>query len=193
VPDSILNKALEFLGQPLEENLSGTKKHEFTPPPPTAFVPAAPVPEKGVRRTKKHEKTPKTGEGDLLQANLDLRESFPNLIFEDDQVERVVLWARTRENVALDIETHGTARRKEDYKKQALSFVRGTVRLLQFSDGETTFTLDAALLSAEAVASVLRELPASRSTFTTQSSTCPGSYAPTAWISWRRMSGTPWF
>jgi hypothetical protein len=126
VPESILNKALEFLGQPQEERLSVTKKHEETPP-------EVPEPEIG---------EPDDAAGDpLLRANQELQESFPNLIFEDDQTDRVLEWLRHQGDVSLDIETYGVARRKEERSKKALSFVQGTIRLVQLSAGGKTFTL----------------------------------------------------
>jgi len=178
MPDSILNKALEFLGQPQEEHLSVTKKYEFTlpempeqeqssghevnevtlPPDPETqeLTPThnyaqliSPAPERPVGETD---------EDPLLRANQELQESHPNLIFEDDQVERVVEWIRRREDVSLDIETYGKGRRKEERKKGALSFVRGTIRLVQLSGAGETFTLDCALLSPEVVAGILEAL-----------------------------------
>jgi DNA polymerase I-like protein with 3'-5' exonuclease and polymerase domains len=139
--DSILNKALQFLGEataPVEP-----QHEELTPTQKYARIPVE----------------QETGREDpLLQANQDLQESFPNLIFEDDEVVRVITWLRPLGQVAVDIETYGAARRKEDRTKEALSFVRGTIRLIQLSAAGETFTLDAALLSADVVASAVAEL-----------------------------------
>jgi DNA polymerase I-like protein with 3'-5' exonuclease and polymerase domains len=150
VSDSLLNKALEFLG-------------EISPPisPPVVEE----EPEKlQLRGTNNYEQlAPETEdiqeeEDPRLQANRELKKVFLNLIFEDHEIERVVAWIRSQEGLSLDIETHGTARRKEKFKKEALSFVRGTIRLVQLSNVGETFTLDAALLERDSVARVLREL-----------------------------------
>ena len=60
--------------------------------------------------------------------------------------------------MCLDIETYGASSQREKHKKEALSFVRGTIRLIQLSAGGETYTLDAALLTRDAVARTLREL-----------------------------------
>jgi hypothetical protein len=150
VPESILNKALEFLGQ-------STPPVSETTPVPTED-PEAQV----LRGTNNYEQlAPSEVEGvPLLQTNQELASEFPNLIFKDDQVERVVEWIRTQEDVSLDIETYGEGRRKEERSKKALSFVRGTIRLIQLSSGAggETFTLDAALLARDATRQVLGEL-----------------------------------
>jgi DNA polymerase-1 len=150
VSDSILNKALEFLG-------------EISPPISPPVVEEGPE-KLRLRGTNNYEQlAPETEdvreeEDPRLQANQELKKAFPNLIFEDHEVERVVAWIRSQEGVCLDIETHGTARRKEEFKKEALSYVRGVIRLVQLSAVEETFTLDAALLERDTVARVLREL-----------------------------------
>jgi DNA polymerase I-like protein with 3'-5' exonuclease and polymerase domains len=146
--DSILDKALEFLGRPPTT-------------PETREVPVAVVEEEEVLTpTRKYEVIEEEEVSPLLRANRELEADFPNLIFRDADAERVVEWLERIDGVALDIETHGSkaARRKEDRKKEALSFVAGTIRLVQLSDGDTTFTLDAALLSKDAVAAVLDRL-----------------------------------
>src|SRR5215208_335546 len=100
-----------------------------------------------------------TNETPILQANRDLLSLFPNLIFEDHQISRVIGWLRTTWDVGLDIETYGEGARKEERSKKALSFVRGQIRLVQLSDEDgQSFILDVATLSEDAVASVLSEL-----------------------------------
>src|SRR5215217_4408147 len=128
-PDSLLKKALEFL----------ERANTSSPPPTTP--------------TEEPEKEQLRG-----TSYYDLLEEFPNLIVEDHQVDRVIQWLRSRGHIAVDIETHGHARRKEVFKKEALSFVKGIIRLIQFSDGETTFILDAQALSTGAVVRALSEL-----------------------------------
>jgi DNA polymerase-1 len=129
-PDSILKKALEFL------------EHSNTPIPTAPTTPVEEAPEEQLTPTHSYA----------------LLEEFPNLIIEDHQIERVVEWLRVRDHVALDIETHGHARRKEVFRKEALSFVKGTIRLIQLSDGNTTFMLDARVLTTAAVVTALGEL-----------------------------------
>jgi DNA polymerase I-like protein with 3'-5' exonuclease and polymerase domains len=164
MPESILNKALEFLGRPTVET-------------PVQTAPTTPTHEPKIREygvARKCEvitpKTPKTEEprekndhersteGALLEADRELKDRFANLIFEDRELGDVAPWIRAQDGVSLDIETRGTARRKEDYKKEALSFVKGTIRLIQLSAGGEIYTLDTALLSREAVAETLGEL-----------------------------------
>jgi DNA polymerase-1 len=149
LPDSILNKALEFLGQPTHTPVTSTEtpeKEQLTPTHKYAKMPPAP-------RYEQIKEDP------LLAANRELAGEFSYLIFEDEKIEEVLAWLRSQGSASLDIETHGTARLKADRTKEALSFVRGTVRLLQLSCGSgETYTLDAALLSKEAVATVLTEL-----------------------------------
>ena len=142
--DSILDKALEFLGGPPTT-------------PQTREVPVADVEEKEVLTpTRKYEAI--TEEDPLLAADKALEEAFPNLIFEEEDLERVIAWIKTREGVSLDVEAHGHSKSKEDHKKEALSFVKGLIRLVQLSSGGETFTLDAALLPREGVAEVLGAL-----------------------------------
>jgi DNA polymerase-1 len=141
VTESILNKALEYLGR-------------------TPEAPSKPPEKKQLQLTKKYEIKESDGDTGLLKANLELEEDFPNLIFRDSDLEGVLDWLETVDDVALDIETYGVARRKEERKKLALSFVRGTVRLVQLSAREPgeSFMLDAALLSPERVSEVLQRL-----------------------------------
>src|SRR5829696_488745 len=129
-PDSILKKALEFL------------ERSNTPIPTSPTTPVEEAPEEQLTPTHSYA----------------LLEEFPNLIIEDHQIERVVEWLRVRDHVALDIETYGHARRKEVFRKEALSFVKGTIRLIQLSDSKTTFMLDARVLTTAAVVTVLGEL-----------------------------------
>jgi DNA polymerase-1 len=144
--DSILDKALEFLGRPPTT-------------PETREVPAAVVEEKEVLTpTRKYEVIEEQGVSPLLRANLELEGEFPNLIFRDGDLGRVLDWLDTAEDVALDIETHGSARRKDEHKKQALSFVKGQIRLVQLAARGEDFILDAALLSDDAVTGILEKL-----------------------------------
>jgi DNA polymerase I-like protein with 3'-5' exonuclease and polymerase domains len=101
---------------------------------------------------------PKTEGLSLLEANQRLTETFPNLVFEDHDLSRVAGWLRAQEHVSLDIETYGAGQRKEERSKKALSFVKGTIRLIQLSAGGETFTLDCAFLSRDAVAGILGAL-----------------------------------
>jgi DNA polymerase I len=135
--NKVLEKARLFLSQ----------KQVSDPPAPGTF---------GVRKNTKE--LPETEGVSLLGANQRLAKAFPNLVFEDHDLGRVAEWLRTQEGVSLDIETHGYSRKKEDHKKEALSFLRGTIRLVQLSAGGETFTLDCALLPADAVAGLLGAL-----------------------------------
>ena len=72
--DSILDKALEFLGR-------------LPTTPETREVPVAVVQEREVLTpTRKYEVI--TEEDPLLAANKALKEAFPNLIFEEEDLER---------------------------------------------------------------------------------------------------------
>jgi DNA polymerase I len=167
--DSILNKALQFLGEPTVETpsthvetvrvseekslLQATKEYELIDDESVD-----PPKKKPLQATKKYELIDEEDETPLLRANLELEEAFPNLIFRDADLGRVADWLETVDGVALDTETYGYSRRKEDRKKEALSFVVGKIRLVQLSAGGTSFILDAALLSNDAVAGVLEML-----------------------------------
>ena len=94
---------------------------------------------------------------DYLDANAALAETH-NLIYRDEDLDAVVRWLATCEEVAVDIETYGTAKTKDIHKKEALSFVRGRVRLIQLCSGDETYLLDAMFLSRDALARVLEEL-----------------------------------
>jgi hypothetical protein len=119
--ESILDKALEFLGRPPTT-------------PEIRDVPVAVVEEKVVPTpTRKYEVI--TEEDPLLAANIALKEAFPNLIFFPEDLEEVIAWIKPRDGVSLDIETHGHSKRKELHKKEALSFVKGVTRLVQLSSG----------------------------------------------------------
>jgi DNA polymerase I-like protein with 3'-5' exonuclease and polymerase domains len=67
-------------------------------------------------------------------------------------------WLKAANRISVDIETYGVAKLKGERKKLALSFVHGKVRLLQLSDGETTYIIDAALLRPGTVAIILEAL-----------------------------------
>src|SRR5215208_1641303 len=161
--DSILNKALEFLGQ-AEATSSSTptaepETEQLTPTHHYAEIAEETAVEEVDERPGPELPVGEAGAGDpLLRANQELASEFPTLIFREDQVDRVVEWARIQTDISLDIETHGSACRKEDFKKEALSFVRGEIRLVQLCAGGKTYTLDAKLLGPENVAGVLREL-----------------------------------
>ena len=98
---------------------------------------------------------------DFAAANKELSQSY-NLIYLDDDVERVLEWLSDVGDVACDIETYGEARTKPVRRKLALSFVKGKIRLLQLSDGEEVFLLDSMLLSREAVGRVLEGMRGKR-------------------------------
>jgi DNA polymerase I-like protein with 3'-5' exonuclease and polymerase domains len=151
VTDSILNKALEFLGQPthpIPAPVEDPETEQLTPTHNYAQL-ISKAPEEPVEEP---------AEDPLLRANRELAREFPGLIFEDHDLGRVTEWLRTQEGVSLDIETYGTGRRKEERSKKALSFVQGTIRLIQLSAGGETFTLDCAFLSTDAVAGLLGAL-----------------------------------
>jgi DNA polymerase I-like protein with 3'-5' exonuclease and polymerase domains len=73
-------------------------------------------------------------------------------------VPELLEWLKTVDEVGIDIETFGVARTKDVRKKLGLSFVHGKVRLIQVSDGETTYVIDAALLRPTTVGRVLEAL-----------------------------------
>jgi DNA polymerase I-like protein with 3'-5' exonuclease and polymerase domains len=160
VTDSILDKALGLLGREkgestfvysdivhtndIESIVEGVEEAPSTAPNTSE--------KNQVQLTKENELNP------LLGADLELEAAFPNLIFRNADVGRVLRWLGTVEGVALDVETHGTARKKEDHKKEALAFIRGQIRLVQLAGGGEDFILDAALLSKDAVSRVLGQL-----------------------------------
>jgi DNA polymerase I-like protein with 3'-5' exonuclease and polymerase domains len=136
--DSILNKALEFLGEPVASPL---------------------ISEPELQRTHSYAQKTEGVTNPLLKANLELAEEFPNLVFSDDRADEVTSWLGGLTHVALDIETHGQARLKPQHKKEALSFARGTIRLAQLSGGPgNTYTLDCAMLDPEVVSRILGAL-----------------------------------
>jgi DNA polymerase-1 len=164
VTDSILDKALEFLGRPSESGaeadgdntVNNAIVHNNNKNVVDSAVEAPPTTKKNpLRVTNNYEQL---AENALLQANLELASDFPELIFQDGGVARVIEWLESVDGVALDIETYGTAKRKENRSKEALSLVRGNIRLVQLSAGSTSYMLDAALLSREAVRTVLDRL-----------------------------------
>jgi DNA polymerase I-like protein with 3'-5' exonuclease and polymerase domains len=107
----------------------------------------------GPKRLKKRTFT----EDDYLKANEELAERH-NLIYRNGDVSRVTAWLKTVSGVAVDIETYSTAKTKALRKKEALSFVKGRIRLVQLSSGDKTYFLDAKFLSTWAVAQVLQKL-----------------------------------
>jgi DNA polymerase I-like protein with 3'-5' exonuclease and polymerase domains len=95
---------------------------------------------------------------DWARADKELSSKFPNLIYRMKQVPAVLEWLKTVTTVGVDIETYGVAKLKEERKKLALSFVHGKIRLLQLSDGDTTYIIDATLLRPDTVAIILEAL-----------------------------------
>jgi DNA polymerase I-like protein with 3'-5' exonuclease and polymerase domains len=112
------------------------------------------------RKPKKEKKKKATRPPSLLalaRANKELSTSF-NIVYRKRDVARVVSWLRTVSEVSVDSETYGEDTRKEERERLALSFVKGKVRLVQLSADGTTYLIDARLLPASAVASILEEL-----------------------------------
>src|SRR5215208_484231 len=95
---------------------------------------------------------------DWARADKELSSKFPNLIYRMKQVPAVLEWLKTVTTVGVDIETYGVAKLKEERKKLALSFVHGKIRLLQLSDGDTTYIIDATLLRPNTMAIILEAL-----------------------------------
>ena len=95
---------------------------------------------------------------DLARADRDLATGFPNLIYREKQVPKVLEWLATAKAVGVDIETYGVAKLKGARTKLALSFVHGRIRLLQLSDGDTTYIIDTALLRWHAARRILEAL-----------------------------------
>jgi len=95
---------------------------------------------------------------DWARADKELASKFPNLIYREKQVPKVLAWLKTVTEVGVDIETYGVAKLKGERKKLALSFVHGKTRLLQLSDGDTTYVIDVALLRRNTVAAILKAL-----------------------------------
>jgi hypothetical protein len=111
---------------------------------------------KSARRTKT-KAVVITREG-FIEANEALAKNH-NLIWRDEDLLSVRAWLKTLKGVSVDIETYGpTARLKEEHKKEALSFVRGKIRLITLSSGDKTYFLDAMFLSKDGIASVLEML-----------------------------------
>src|SRR5215217_3626369 len=98
---------------------------------------------------------------DFIAANETLAQRY-NLIYLDEDVERVLEWLSRVADVACNIETYGEASTKPVRKKLALSFVKGKIRLLQLSDGEDVYLLDMMLLSREVVSRVLEGMRGKR-------------------------------
>src|SRR5215218_1528371 len=97
---------------------------------------------------------------DLLAADEELAERYPNLIYRDEDIERVRQRVRTLEEVSLDIETRGSSKMLPLYRKEALSFIKGKVRLIQLAGGlpgETCY-LDAELLDRGLLAELFEDL-----------------------------------
>jgi ribonuclease D len=94
---------------------------------------------------------------DWARADKRLAEDY-NLIYREKQVKKVLEWLADAKDVGVDIETYGVAKLKGERRKLALSFVHGRIRLLQLSDGDTTYVVDAALLRPATTATVLEAL-----------------------------------
>jgi DNA polymerase-1 len=95
---------------------------------------------------------------DLVFAGEELGERYPNLVYRDEDLEEVRRWIRTVDEVSLDIETRGSSRTLPLYRKEALSFIKGKVRLIQLAGDEKTYYLDVELLDRALVAELLEEL-----------------------------------
>jgi len=95
---------------------------------------------------------------ELLAANDKLSHDWPNLIYKGEDIPRVETWVRNVQDMSLDVETYGIARKGPWRKKLALSLVRGRIRLVQLHSGGETYFLDAALLPKEFIARVLELL-----------------------------------
>src|SRR5215207_9672078 len=109
-------------------------------------------------KNKKGEKS--QGSVSLLEharANRELSKNH-NLIYRQKDVAEVLAWLKELDGVAVDTETHSVGAKAEVRRKKALSFTKGKVRLLQLSDGETTYLIDTLLLKPTAVAAVLEAL-----------------------------------
>ena len=102
-------------------------------------------------------KKTKFTEEDFLGANEEVAERH-NLIYRDEDLVRLTQWLETVEGVALDTETYSPARTKKLRRKEALSFVKGKIRLVQLSSGGETYFLDAMFLSTEAVVTAMEQL-----------------------------------
>jgi hypothetical protein len=98
---------------------------------------------------------------DWARAHRELHSSqFPNLIHREKQASEILGWldSEATTGVGVDIETYGVAKLKGERSKLALSFVHGQIRLLQLSDGETTYIIDAALLRPATISTILEAL-----------------------------------
>jgi len=81
-----------------------------------------------------------------------------NLIYRKKDVDGLLEWLGTRSTIALDTETYGEGKNADVRKKAALSFVRGRIRLIQLSDGDMTYLVDALLLKRHLVINILEAL-----------------------------------
>ncbi len=81
-----------------------------------------------------------------------------NLIYRRKDVPEVLEWLKDLDEVALDTETYGVGRTTDARKKARLSFVKGKIRLIQLSDGNKTYLIDALLLKRLAVVDILEAL-----------------------------------
>jgi len=136
-----------------DDEVVKSKKSDDEDPDPEPPDPSD-VPKPKKKKTKKHLTLLDLARADKELGNL---EDY-NLIYREKQVPAVLEWLSSATTVGLDIETYGVAKSKGERSKLALSFVHGKIRLLQLSDGDTTYIIDTGLLRPPAVATILEAL-----------------------------------
>jgi len=94
----------------------------------------------------------------LVGADEALVERFPNLVYTDEDIDKVRQWVRALSEVSLDIETMGSSRTLPLYRKEALSFIKGEIRLLQLAGDGEIYYLDVALLDRDLLAELFEDL-----------------------------------
>jgi DNA polymerase I-like protein with 3'-5' exonuclease and polymerase domains len=166
-PYSLIHRARKFVGKknvaPRKTEYKATKNYELitgsgmsTDGHKDNVVTLRLAASAGAAKEKK-KKEPGFTQEDFLAANEELAKTH-SLIYKNEDAERVAGWLATLTDISADMETYGTAKTKAIRKKEALSFVRGRVRLVQLSSGTETYFLDTMLLSQETVGAILKGL-----------------------------------
>ncbi len=161
-PYSLINKARKFVGKKSNKNKKEEKKNtcpKSTEYRDTTYYDLITFPAISTNGLpKKKEKRPDFTQADFLAANEELAKTH-NLIYRDEDVDEAISWLEPLTDVAVDIETYGTARGPAR-KKEALSFAKSRIRLIQLSSfaRDETYLLDTMFLSTKAVAGILENL-----------------------------------
>ena len=98
VPDSILNKALKFLGRPPRPSAIPWETPDEEELNPTTYYDQLEY-----REDAKHSLTVQDEQLTPTSYYAQLEEVPTNLVVDDHDAERVIVWLRTRDHVAVDI------------------------------------------------------------------------------------------